>query len=141
MSLAAAVDRINTWTVTGITTNYGLDDLPGIIPEGALPALVLMGGEGGGGKPFDLGLSKADLTVSMLHVLVYKGAGQGNPKTAFYGTIALIDNYVAKIKTDWTLNGNLLEPLQIMGTTFKPVVLGSVAYWAVVFEHRWRLSI
>lgn len=141
MSLLGAVDRINTWAVTGVTTNYGLDDLPGVLSEVVLPSLVLAGGDGGGGKPFDLGLTSANVVVFMTHTLVLRGAGVGRPQNAFYGLVTLIDNYVAKVKTDWMLNANLSEPLQIVETTFKPVVYGSVTYFAVVFKHRWTLTL
>lgn len=141
MSLAAAATQINTWTVTGITTNYGLDDLPGVLPEAALPALVLGGGKGGSGKPFDLGLSKAACVIRMEHTMVLRGAGVGRPQSAFNGLLALIDNYIVKVKTDWTLNSNLLEPLEITDASFETVVYGSVAYFAVVFKHKWVLTL
>lgn len=141
MSFKGAVDRIGTWTVTGVTTNYGLDDLPGVLPENALPALVLAAPRGGANKPFDLGLTKAVLTVFIDHVLVLRGAGAGKPQSSYYGGAAIIDNYVAKVLTDWTLNENLLEPLQIVSASFEPVIFGSVAYYGCVLRHKWVLTI
>lgn len=142
MSFQGAVDRIGTWAVTGVTTNYGLDDFPGMLPESALPALVLAGGpKAGGGKPFDLGLAKAKATIFIDHTLAYRGVGLGTPQSNFYGCVPLVDNYIAKVKTDWTLNSNLLEPLEIVATAFEPVVFGNITYWGVVFRHKWVLTI
>lgn len=143
MSLKAAVDRINTWTITGVTTNYGLDDLKVSPGEAALPAVWLApaGDARPGVQPFDINASNAEVVVFFDHVLLIKGAAMANPSASFYDGLALVDNYLAKVKTDWTLNSNLAEPLKIVSAPFRPYSIGQVTYWAVVFRHRWVLVV
>lgn len=143
MTFKQAVDRLGTWAVTGVTTNYGNDDVPGMIAPAELPALLLLGAQGGskGLAPFDLEATTAGFTVFVNHLLLIRGAGMGRPQESFYDGVTLVDNYITKVKTDWTLNGYLAEPLQIGGARWQPFTLGTTTYWAIVFPHRWVLAL
>lgn len=143
MSFKGAVDRTKTWAVTGVTTNYGLDGIPGDVPEAALPALLLLPSplDERALKPFDIQASAGQFVVHLDHVLLISGAGMKRPQEAMYKACQLVDDYLAKVKTDWTLNANLVEPLQIVGAGLRAYPLGALVYWAVVFRHRWALVV
>jgi hypothetical protein len=142
MTLKAAVDRLGTWVVTGVVTNYGNDDYPGIIPHTELPALLVLGAEEGeGAKAFNVSMTQARVAVAMSHYLLVKGAGIGRPQARMYDSLALVDNYYAKVVTDWLLNGTLLEPLRITDTTFGLIQIGNGTYYGVTFRHEWVLAL
>lgn len=146
MTLKGAIDRLGTWAVTGITTNYGLDDVPGgAIPTDALPALLVDPGfsESGGGRfrPFDLAASYGKAVIDLDHLLLYTGVGLGRPQVRFYSVVALVDNYLSKVVDEWTLNDNLLEPLAIVEVSFGAIVWGGVVYYGVRFRHQWILKL
>lgn len=144
MSIKAAFDRLNTWSVTGVTTNYGLDDLPGVVAEVQLPALVVLPAareEATNIKPLNLSASKAQTVLEVDHILLVCGIAQNRPQERFYNSLALVDNYLAKVVTDWTLNDQLLEPLQITGVRWTPSAIGQGIYYSVVFRHKWVFSL
>lgn len=143
MTLKAAVDQLGTWAVTGVTTNIGLDDFAGAIPEASLPALLVRLSQwppSGGGKPFDLGLSTAAVTVQVEHLLILQGAAMARPQDA-YNLLALIDNYITKVKADWRLNSTLLEPLKIISVQCGLIVVAGAAYYGATFRHEWLLAL
>jgi len=140
MTLKQAVDRINTWAVTGVNRNFGLDDVPGVIPEADLPALVFDWGKGlGGSDAFDLAITKAQVVVELDHLLLVCGAGMDRAQERLYRAVTLFDNYHTKLLTDWTLNNYLAEPLKIMQTSFGVMPVYNVLYYGIRFRHRWVL--
>lgn len=142
MTLKAAVDRLGTWTVTGVKTPYALNNQPNAVNYTSLPALVILLPDEGSGKPFDLGLSQAAAGFELSHVLLLASGVSGSYYGArLYAALDLIDNYFIKVKTDWTLNGNLLEPLVIDRVEFKTLKLGGNLYNGVEFHHRWVLNL
>ncbi len=138
MTLKAAVDRLETWAYTGLTTNYGAK-FPGAIPRTALPALLILPGEKGLGLPFDVAYTDAHITVQMEHTLLVSGAAMGFNNLRFYNLFDAADKYFAEVKSDWTLNDVLLEPLQIVNTRFGLITVAGQLYEGVVFTHKWSL--
>jgi hypothetical protein len=143
MSIKAAFDRLGTWSVSGVTTNYGLDDVVGAIPQAQLPALGVFPGAvyAKGMQPFNINQSKAQTTVAVDHYLLSSGIALKQPSTRFYDLLALMDNYAAKVLADWTLNGNLLEPLTIPSIYVGAIQLGGVVYYGVIYHHQWVLQL
>lgn len=141
MTVKGAVDRLGTWTVTGVKTPYALNVQPNTVPYTSLPALVIALPVDGGGRPFDLGLAKAKATMTLEHTLLVSGVSASYFGARVYQTLDLIDNYFTKVKTDWTLNNQLLEPLEITDTRFEAVKYGGSVYNAVVFVHKWVLDL
>jgi hypothetical protein len=140
MSLKTAIDRIETWAYTGLTTNYGAK-FPGAIPRTALPALLILPGEKGAALPFDVAYTDALVTVHLEHTLLVAGAATGLNNLRFYNLFDAADKYLAELKTDWTLNDILLEPIQIVTTRFGLVTVAGQLYEGVVFTHKWSLTL
>jgi len=140
MSLKTAVDNIGAWAVTGVTTNYGMQ-APASLTDTKLPALVveLAGGRQPGlaTVPLDVNLAGGRAQVVLNHLLVYRSASLDRPETMTYGTLALVDNYLAKVKADWTLSAALLEPLAILDIQ----LVGYSRFVAVKFIHKWVLKV
>lgn len=141
MTLKAAFDQIGIWTVTGVTV-YGLDDFNGLaVPQGNLPALLprVSGTGGETARPLGIAANDGKLVVHVDHHLLICGLGLSTP--SLYSTLTYIDNYFAKVKTDWLLNGNLAEPLAVADTYEGPIEIGNVLYYGLTFRHRWVLTI
>jgi len=141
VSVKLAFDRLGTWTVAGVKTPYPLNTQPNQVPYTSLPALVITPPTGGADAPFDLGLSKSACVLMVDHTLLVSGISGSYFGARVYATLDLIDAYFAKVKTDWTLNGQLLEPLQISGVRFATINYGGSAYNAVIFPHKWVLTL
>ena len=146
MSLAGACTNVSGWVVTGITTNFGIDEIPRTaIPTAALPALYLAPewpGRGRGGyTALDIGLNAGRAVFSPRHVLLYKAVGMGTGPEIFGGLIALIDNYLSIVADNWLLNDNLLEPLTITGVELGRQEAAGMSYYGAAFYHQWVLRL
>jgi hypothetical protein len=141
MTLVAAVDRVGTWTITG-WKNIGMDDIAGAVPQADLPAMVLLPGilPDKASQPFDIGLSSASVVVAMDHLILSTGIALQRPQARLYTLMGLVDLYIAKVKTDWLLNGTLLEPMQFT-ISFAPINLGGAIYEGFTAHHRWVLAL
>jgi hypothetical protein len=141
MTLAQAVDRVGTWTITG-WTNLGMDDISGAPAQQILPAMLLLPGiiPKNPTQAFDIGLSSAAVVVAMDHIVFSSGIALKRPQARTYDQIALVDAYIAKVKTDWLLNGYLLEPMQFT-VSFDNIVFGGQIYTGITFNHRWVLAL
>lgn len=141
MSVKLAVDRLGTWTVTGVKTPYALNTQPNQVPYSSLPALVIGLPAAGGDKPFDLGATKGQAVLKIPHTLLVGGVSGSYYGARIYSTLDLIDNYFTKVKSDWTLNDQLLEPLAIIDVSFHVLNYGGSAYNAINFMHQWVLAL
>lgn len=142
MTIKGAFDQLATWEITGVTV-LGLDDLDAPPPEADLPLLVPELGGTGGEAMQPLGVAGDDglVVVHVNHKLIIKGIGLGMHSERFYGALTHIDNYLAAVADDWTLNGNLLRSLTIADTRAGIIeVMGSL-YYGVEFRHRWVIKV
>jgi hypothetical protein len=139
MTLAAALTRLATWSVTGVTTHYAYNAMPIVIPEAQLPALVVDFPEGGGYESINVALTSGILRVRVDHILLVAGEGLGLPLDRNTNTITLIDNYFAKVITDATLNSNLADGLKISTIQMGGLEYGGVLYQGIIFPHLWEI--
>lgn len=142
MTLKAAIDRLSAWVVMGVN-NFGPDDLTGPVAEVDLPALVLMlSGTGGETlKPLGISADAGKVVVHVDHVLLTSGLGMGLTRERYYDALPHIDNYLAAVVEDLTLNGQLMEALTIADTVVGAVEFLGVLYYGVTFRHRWVLKV
>lgn len=143
MTLVAALDVLTALSVTGVTTNYDYDVMPGLIPSEALPALLVdpVGQFGEGFKAFDVGLTAGEAVVHFSHVLLMQGVGEGRPQDRLGKWATFVDNYYAALKTDLKLTDTLIQPLVVLGTAPQVVEYAGLAYVGLIFRHRWVLKI
>lgn len=140
MTLKQAVDFLGTLAVTGVTTNYGLDDVPGAIPPPKLPALVFDFSQPSGViVPFDAALSTGRINFVFDHHLLVVGAAMKSNTGRAYAAIELIDNYLTTLKANWTMDGYLAEPLAIRQIAIGIRPFFGTLYHAVTFTHHWVL--
>lgn len=146
MSVAGACTQIKTWTVTGVTTNYGINT-PSRIESVACPALGLLLGDEEGQKTSavwdNLSLTSAAVKFALqpLHKLFFAPIGYEEYTQRHAALPALIDNYITKFKSDLTLNDNLYEPIKVLGIEAGPELWGGALYYVVTFRHWWSLRI
>jgi len=79
--------------------------------------------------------------VHVEHVLLISGLGAGLVEDRLYGSLAHVDNYLACVVDDLTLNGTLLEPLAISDVWAGVEDIGNALYWAIIFRHRWVIRV
>jgi len=140
MGLKAAIDRVSTWTVVGVTNLGYYQD---VIASGDLPALVVrLAGTGGEAlRPLNIQADQGRVTVHVVHYLITTGLGLGLVEERFYGALAHVDNYLSVVVNDLMLGGALLEPLAIADIYEGAIDLGNVIYYGVTFRHRWVLKV
>lgn len=139
MTLAAALTRLATWSVTGVTTNYAYNAMPDVIPESKLPALVVDFPDGSQYGAINVALTSGVLRVHLNHILLIRGMGMGLAADRFASYVTLIDNYMAKVITDATLNANLIDGLVIRTIEVGPTEWGGGLYAGIVFPHEWKI--
>jgi hypothetical protein len=140
MTLAAALTRLATWSVTGVTTHYAYNAMPdGAIPESKLPALVVDFGEYGEIVPVNVALTSGTLDIQIDHWLLYQGYGLGLASERHSTLVTLTDNYMAKVITDMTLNANLADSLKIAPIQLGSFEYGGLIYRGILFRHVWKI--
>lgn len=142
MTVKAAVDRLATWTPTGISV-WNFDEIMIPPPETDLPICFPRMGSVGGEGMRSLGVAQnaGQVVIRLVHVLVLRGLGMGEYGEAFYGDITHVDNYLAAVADDLNLNGNLLEALSIPDVVWGIQDLGGGLFWGVEFHHRWLIKV
>ncbi len=144
MSLAAAVARLKTWTITGLVTNYGF--LASIAPPySKCPALVLELVDPFGFPQYfqaaNVGATVGVMTLYLEHKLLIRGLNLGLPDAQGDDLTAWIDLYAAKVAADFTLNANLIEPLSLLVRASGKVACNGNDYLGVSFLHVWKLKV
>lgn len=143
MSLSAAVTQLNTWTPTGIANlGYHLSSAP---TEADLPALVVDFSPDvdfvEGFESLNVAADAGTVTFMLAHVLLIEGISVDLPDNRQSGVLLHVDNYLATAAGDLLLDGNLRQPLTIVGVQVRPIEWLGVVYWGVRFIHRWELEI
>ena len=141
MTLASAIQALEAISVTGFTF-LDLDEQVAPIYMGDLPARVIVfAGVGGIGFNPDDFAQGGVMVVSMLEYLMVRGAGMGaNPATRSE-LAGHMDNYLAGIKTDVLLSGNLNKPLTVIAESFAPFTFGTSLFQGITLRHMWELKI
>ncbi len=132
--------------VTGVTTSYDLDEVPGSLASADLPALLPSfpveasrfgeRGEEFATLTYDGDVWKAALLVD--HLLFWRPAGAGAAlNEALPELVDALDAYLSALGADGTLGGALSEPLTI--TRVQPGLLthAGISYLGVRFRQRW----
>jgi hypothetical protein len=150
VSFRGAVTELSKIAVAGVTNSYDLDDMPDSLKKPKLPALLpFLGGQSQeaewtvgafeGGGPM--------VTYQLQHVLFVAPVGKGLGLRSVAPEIAtLIDAYATALSTgrnmflddeiSYALDYRILAP----GTAAYPAE-GDTHYYAVTFEHRWRINL
>jgi hypothetical protein len=144
MSLAAAVARLKTWTITGLVTNYGF--LASIAPPHTkCPALVLELVDPFGFPQYfqaaNVGATVGVAAIYVEHKLLIRGYNLGLPDAQGDDLTAWIDLYLAKAADDFRLNANLIEPLSLLIRAAGKVTCNGNDYLGVSFLHVWKFKV
>lgn len=142
MGIKAAVDAISAWSVTGVT-NLGMQMVDTVPPSASLPGLVLRLGGGGGemARPLYVDDAVGHVVVYAEHRLLVAGAGVGEPGEVRYATLTHLDNYLAKLVTDWMLGGALYEPLRVLDVYVGRQTVWDAIYYGALLRMRWVLKV
>lgn len=111
-----------------------LTDLPALVPE-----LAASGGEGF--APLDLSLVYGLAVVFINHKLLIKGLGVGGAGDGLAALPGLIDDYLASLAGEWSLNNNLAAPLAVVGISAGTIEQSGVVYFGCTFRHRWEIRV
>ncbi len=146
MAWRDAFTNLSAIAVTGVATSYDLDDLPNALPAEALPALAPAfpqrrerreGMEGLAVLTYDGGVWTAALHVE--HVLYWLPAwSEAGLAAVLPALVEAIDDYLAAVSADGTLDGALDEELAILEVAPGVVTYAGTRYYGVRFVHRWR---
>ncbi len=146
MTIRAALTRLASLNVSGITHNYDVDSIPGSLSRVQLPALLLLPitpqhqkSEGFQSIAFSGG--PRTVTVTITHLLLVaptetaKGSRSHLPKL-----IDLMDAYCTAIAADSLLNNTLLEPTRV---SLEPgdFTYGHATYHGCAFRHTWVIQV
>ncbi len=149
--LRTALTELAALSVTGVTANYDVGDMPDTLSRAQLPALLVLPvdmtdddlvqphGSGFTALAFSAGAHTVTYTINHLLLVAPVAAGAGM-RTHLPLLIDLIDDYIMALSADVTLDDNLLEPAQVRvepGT----FTWGTVAYHGCAFHHTWVLAV
>jgi hypothetical protein len=138
MTVAAAVTRINTWTISG-WTNLG-DSYNAAPANEDVPALALDIGEVGKGfEQVDMAASSGLATLTIEHKALISTMGNYTP-TIRALVPGYIDAYLTKVRSDLLLNDALAQPIVIAGIRRDSFDFYGVYYFGIIFTHLWKVA-
>ena len=149
----SALTALSNLTVSGVSINYDLGDVPDAINRGGLPALLVLPlrtqdesrslfGERGSGFDaiaFSDGAKTVTYTVNHLLIVAPESAGSGL-RSHLPTLIDLMDAYMQSISADVTLGGRLLEPTAVR---VEPGLYdyNETSYVGCAFRHTWLMDV
>jgi hypothetical protein len=146
MAWRDAFTNLSTIAVSGVATSYDLDGLPNALPAEALPALAPAfpqhrerreGMEGLAVLTFDG--ARWTATMHVEHVLYWLPAwSEAGLAAVLPALVEAIDDYLAAVSADGTLDSALDEELVILEVAPGVVTYAGTRYYGVRFLHRWR---
>lgn len=138
-NLSDAITQAGTWTVSGVTVHpFGSE--PEAINYVDLPVLLLNFAPGYEGmKPFDIGLNAGEMAVFMNHRLLFSPGGLHYERRS--AMLAPIEAYLSAVVADWTLDGNLAKPMEIVNMQVEVYERRGLPYMAATFYLRWVVKI
>ncbi len=151
MTIRAALTRLASLTVSGVSHNFDVDSVPDSLNRVQLPALLVLpitpptskltrtSGEGFQSIGFSSG--PRTVTVSITHLLLVAPteAGRG-ARTHLPKVVDLMDAYCTALAADPLLNNGLLEPARVQ---VEPGVFayGHITYHGCAFRHTWVIQV
>lgn len=143
MSFLSATATLAAMAFTGLNQHYDMIELPGVVNEVDLPALVILPDDTyiNAVAPYDANLSYGEVGVHIRHLLLIRGSGMGRIEDRYASLGTWISNYVDAISGDWYLSGNLVYPMAVETLEFGTVDYNGVLYDGIAFRHRWVLKV
>ncbi|MGJ3238809.1 MAG: hypothetical protein ACFE0Q_08905 [Anaerolineae bacterium] len=151
MAFQQALTHLATISVTGITRQYGINEIPETLHRAQLPALLVMPidtqsnalFQESGGAFEAVAFSGGAQTVRyvLTHLLVIAPVTQGKGLREHLPTlISAIDHYIEALGADVTLGDHLVYPAQIQ---IEPGIysVGNRDYIGCAFRHRWIVAV
>lgn len=139
MSLATAIARVETWSVSGVTNTTYVQQQP--IPGAALPALILeLSYSYEGMRSIAVNFQTGAAVFHPRHLLLFSLINQSD-KTKLSSLVGKIDLYLAAAADDLRLNNTLMEPLAILTSDVGPIPFMGYVYFGCVFQHRWVMKV
>jgi hypothetical protein len=151
MTIRAALTRLASLSVSGVSHNYDVDSVPDTLNRVQLPALLVLPitpstskiarttSEGFQTIAFSSG--PRTVTVSITHLLLVAPieAGRG-VRTHLPKLVDLMDTYCSALAADPLLNNTLLEPthVQVEPGDF---TYGHTTYHGCAFRHTWIIQV
>ncbi len=151
MTLRAALTRLASLTVSGVSHNYDVDTVPDSLNRVQLPALLVLPitpsatkitrtpSEGFEGIAFSGG--PRTVTVSVTHLLLVAPIETGRGTRSYLPKVVdLIDAYCSALALDPLLNNTLLEPAHVK---LEPgdFTYGHATYHGCAFRHMWTIQV
>ncbi|MBI1280543.1 MAG: hypothetical protein GC179_20640 [Anaerolineaceae bacterium] len=151
MTIRAALTRLASLTVSGVTHNYDVDTVPDSLNRVQLPALLVLpitppttkitrtASDGFESIAFSSG--PRTITVNVTHLLLVAPveAGRGT-RSHLPKVVDFMDAYCTTLAADPLLNNTLLEPARVK---LEPgdFTYGHAAYHGCAFRHTWVIQV
>lgn len=151
MTIRAALTRLATLTVSGVTHNYDVDTIPDSLSRVQLPALLVLPITPPGTKlarpssdgfqtiAFSSGPRTVTVTVTHLLLVAPTEMGRGT-RSHLPRVVDLMDAYCAALAADPLLNNTLLEPARVHVEPGE-FPYGYSTYHGCAFRHTWVIQV
>ena len=151
MTIRAALTRLASLSVSGVSHNYDVDSVPDSLNRVQLPALLVLpitpptskitrtASEGFQTIAFSSGPRTVTVTITHLLLVAPTEAGRG-VRTHLPKVVDLMDAYCAALAADPLLNNILLEPARVQ---VEPgdFTYGHSTYHGCAFRHTWIIQV
>jgi hypothetical protein len=151
MTIRAALTRLASLTVSGVTHNYDVDTVPDSLNRVQLPALLVLPitpqsskitrsvSDGFDSIAFSSAVRTVTVTVTHLLLIAPTETGRGT-RSHLPKVVDLMDAYCAALATDPMLNNTLLEPARVK---LEPAdyTYGHATYHGCAFRHTWIIQV
>ena len=150
-SFRAALTQLSSMNVSGVRSNFDLDELPHSLHSAQLPALLVMPVELDADRlfrerkdslqtaAFSGGTKSVYFSVTHLLLAAPAEAGLGL-RSHLPRLVDLIDSYTAALSADVTLGDQLLAPARV-GVEPGVFPYGEREFYGCAFRHTWLLEI
>ena len=151
MTIRAALTRLASLSVSGVSHNYDVDSVPDSLNRVQLPALLVLPitpptskisritSDGFQTIAFSSGPRTVTVTITHLLLVAPIEAGRG-ARTHLPKVVDLADAYCAALAADPLLNNTLLEPARVQ---VEPgdFTYGHATYHGCAFRHTWVIQV
>ena len=136
MSVSGAITRLAGLRMTGVTSHFSVNSLPGRLTASQLPALILTFDNtyADALKPLGVNLSGEALRLYMQHILLVKHSSVGVRAQRFSTFPGHFDNYMSLFDDEWLLNNNLRAPLFVEAISIGEVDWEGDLYIGAIFR-------
>jgi len=145
-----ALGNLAVMSVTGVTHNYSIYDIPETLERPELPVLLVMPldtqdnrlfrEKGSGFQAMAFASGTHTVNYTMTHLLLVAPVNNTGMRDHLPTLVNIVDAYFDAIKLDALLGGQLLEPTQIH---VEPDIYehGGVRYFGCAFRHSWLIEV